>query len=53
MTPQEEEFLTQIAAGTDPLTALAAMPEANEQPKSGCLAIALLIALAWGLVTVL
>ena len=38
MDPQEAEFLTQIAAGTDPLTALAAVPD--EKP-SGCFAVVL------------
>ena len=38
--PQETEFLTQIAAGTDPLTALAAVPD-EQQSKSGCLSVVL------------
>jgi hypothetical protein len=38
MDPQEADFLTQIAAGTDPLTALAAVPD--EKP-SGCLSVVL------------
>ena len=33
---QEEEWLTQIAAGTDPLTAFAALPdEGDDQEHSG------------------
>ena len=38
--PQETEFLLQVAAGTDPLTALAAVPD-EQQPKSGCLSVVL------------
>jgi hypothetical protein len=38
--PQETEFLTQIAAGTDPMTALAAVPD-DQEPMSGCFAVVL------------
>jgi hypothetical protein len=38
MDPRETEFLLQVAAGTDPLTALAAVPD--EKP-SGCLSVVL------------
>jgi len=40
--PQEAEFLTQIAAGSDPLTALAAVAD-EQQPKSGCFAVTLVV----------
>jgi hypothetical protein len=39
---REDEFLQHIAAGTDPLTALAA-PADRKPPKSGCLLIAMVL----------
>lgn len=36
MTPeQEEEWLTHIAAGTDPVTAFAALPEQVDRTQAG------------------
>jgi len=34
---QEEEYLLHIAAGTDPITAMAAIPDNDDQRPSGCL----------------
>ena len=43
MDPREEELLTHVAAGTDPLTAWAALPDDDDppprNPKPGCVAV--------------
>jgi hypothetical protein len=52
MDPREEELLTHVAAGTDPLTAWAALPDDEDPPppkgNRGCL-WAWLVGLALGL----